>query len=53
MKWMKKFPNVKKGLSCSLKDNHVRKGARFKLPQGTTMFLGEIFFFFSKDMIVP
>jgi hypothetical protein len=29
------------GLSCSPRNNYVLKGAKLKLPQGATMFLGE------------
>jgi hypothetical protein len=38
---MKKVPKIKRGLSCSMRNNHVPKGTRLKLPQRATMFLGE------------
>jgi hypothetical protein len=45
-------PKGKINLNCSLRNNHVLKGANLKLPQGTTMFSKEKNIL-PWDMIVP
>ncbi len=45
-----KLPKV---LSCSLRNNHVPKIARLKLPQGATMFLKEKKLHLFENMTIP
>jgi len=47
------IPKVRRGLSYSQGNNHVPKGARFKLLRRATMFSKEKKLLLLEDMIVP